>query len=231
LSEPVFSIILPIYNQADHLARIVESYERALDAAAVDHELLLVVNGSRDASLAIAAELATRYPAVRAITEERAGWGRAVKRGIREARGAQICYTNSARTTDRDLTLMLLYARAFPGTIVKANRKVRESAVRRLGSLLYNIECRTLFDLSSWDVNGTPKIFPRAFEALLSLTRDDDLIDAEFGAVSRRREYPMIEVPIFATRRHGSRSTTGYRSALAMYLGAFELYRKMRPRR
>ncbi len=231
MSAPAFSVILPIYNQADHLARIVESYERALDAAAVDHELLLVVNGSRDASTAIAGELAARYPAVRAIAEERAGWGRAVKRGIREAHGAQICYTNSARTTDRDLTLMLLYARAFPGTIVKANRKVRESVVRRLGSLLYNLECRTLFDLSSWDVNGTPKIFPRAFDALLSLTSDDDLIDAEFNAVSRQREYPMIEVPIFATRRHGSRSTTGFRSALAMYAGAFQLYRKMRRRR
>lgn len=228
MSEPAFSIVLPVYNQADHLERIVESYERALDAAALDHELLLVVNGSRDASLVLAHALAERYPAVRVFAEERAGWGRAVKRGIREARGALICYTNCARTTDRDLALMLLYARAFPETVVKANRKIRESVVRRVGSLLYNLEVRTLFDLSNWDVNGTPKIFPRAFDALLALQRDDDLIDAEFNAICRRRGYPLIEVPIFSARRHGSRSTTGYRSALAMYVGAYRLFRAMR---
>ena len=230
MSAPGFSIILPIYNQADHLAGIVEGYERALLAAGIEHELVLVVNGSRDASLEIANGLGTRYPAVRVLVEERGGWGRAVKRGIREARGALLCYTNSARTTDRDLVLMLLYARAFPETVVKANRKIRESFVRRLGSLLYNVECRTLFDLSCWDINGTPKIFPRSFAALLALERDDDLIDAEFNAICRRRDYPMIEVPIFSSRRHGGRSTTGYRSALAMYVGAYRLFRALRRR-
>ena len=230
MSDPTFSVILPIYNQADHLDRVVDAYERALEAAALDHELLLVVNGSRDGSLAIARAQAEKFPAVRVFEEQRAGWGRAVRRGIREARGAQICYTNSARTTDRDLTLMLLYARAFPETVVKANRKLRESVVRRVGSLLYNIECRTLFDLSCWDVNGTPKIFPRAFDGLLALRRDDDLIDAEFTAICRRRGYPMIEVPIFSTRRHGSHSTTGYGSALRMYAGAYALFRDLRRR-
>jgi glycosyltransferase involved in cell wall biosynthesis len=228
LSEPAFSIILPVYNQADHLETVVDAYERALDAAGIDHELLLVVNGSRDASLQIAESLAERYPAVRAFAEPPSGWGRAVKRGIREARGALLCYTNSARTTDRDLVLLLLYARAFPTTVVKANRKIRESILRRVGSLLYNIECRTLFDLSCWDINGTPKIFPRAFDALLALERDDDLIDAEFNAICRQRDYAMIEVPIFSSRRHGASSTTNLRSALAMYVGAYRLSREMR---
>ncbi|MBV9408216.1 MAG: glycosyltransferase, partial [Candidatus Eremiobacteraeota bacterium] len=213
MSDPAFSVILPIYNQADHLESVVESYERALAAAAIDHELLLVVNGSRDTSLELAHALAERFPAVRVFHEDRGGWGRAVKRGIREARGAQLCYTNSARTTDRDLTLLLLYARAFPDTVVKANRKIRDSWHRRIGSLLYNVECRTLFDLSCWDVNGTPKIFPRQFDALLTLERDDDLIDVEFDALCRRHNYPMIEVPIFSSRRHGARSTTTLRSA------------------
>lgn len=231
MSEPAFSIVLPIYNQAEHLTAIIDDYERALEAAAIDHELLLVVNGSHDRSPEIAHSLADRYAPVRTFLEERAGWGRAVKRGIREARGTAICYTNSARTTDRDLTLLLLYARAFPNTVVKANRKIRESLPRRIGSLLYNIECRTLLDLACWDINGTPKIFPRSFTALLALRRDDDLIDAEFNALCRQHDYPMIEVPIFSTRRHGGKSTTNYVSALAMYVGAVRLFRELRRRR
>jgi glycosyltransferase involved in cell wall biosynthesis len=225
----VFSIVLPVYNQADHIGEIVDGYERALASAGIDHELILVVNGTqRDASPAACDELAARYPAVRAVSEPQGGWGRAVKRGIREARGASICYTNSARTTDRDLTLLLLYARAFSDVVIKANRKIRESLPRRVGSLLYNIECRTLFDLSCWDINGTPKVFPRSFDALLELRSDDDMIDAEFNAVCRRREYPMIEVPIFSARRHGGKSTTNYGSALRMYAGAYRLFRTLR---
>ncbi len=231
MTAPSFSIVLPVYNQADHVGEIVEGYERALATAGIDHELLLVVNGSRDGSLDVCNGLAERFPAVRVFAEERGGWGRAVKRGIREARGTLLCYTNSARTTDRDLILLLLYARAFPNTVVKANRKIRESFQRRIGSLLYNIECRTLFDLSCWDINGTPKVFPRAFEALLELQRDDDMIDAEFNAVCRRREYPMIEVPIFSARRHGGKSTTNYGSAVGMYVGAYRLSKELRRRR
>ena len=45
---------------------------------------------------------------------------------------------------------------------MKANRKIRDNWRRRLGSLLYNLECRALFDLANWDINGTPKVFPRA---------------------------------------------------------------------
>ncbi len=221
-------MVLPVYHQADHIERIVEEHVRALDAAGLDYEIVLVVNGSRDASLEASNRLAQRYATVRALEEPRAGWGRAVRLGLCDARGTLLCYTNSARTTARDLTLMLLYARAFPETVVKANRKVRENALRRIGSLLYNIECRTLFDLSCWDVNGTPKIFPRSFTALLALSRDDDLLDAEFVAVCRRENYPMIEVPIFSTRRHGMSSTTTYRSALALYAGALRLARRMR---
>src|SRR5262249_28899898 len=154
------------------------------------HEVVLVPNGSRDASERICAELVEAYPTVRSEPLERGAWGRAVRHGLAKARGDLLCYTNSARTTVRDLTLSILYAATFPGTVVKANRKIREHWTRRLGSLVYNLECRALFDLSCWDVNGTPKVFPRSCDRLLALTRDDDLIDAEFVFVCRQAGYP-----------------------------------------
>jgi hypothetical protein len=112
--------------------------------------------------------------------------------------------------------------------VIKANRKIRESFQRRAGSLLYNLECRALFDLSQWDINGTPKVFPRAFDKLMALSREDDLIDAEFNAICRREGYAMLEVPIFSSRRHGGKSTTNYGSAVKMYTGAYALWRSMR---
>ena len=51
--------------------------------------------------------------------------------------------------------------------VIKASRKIRENWKRRLGSLLYNLECRALFDLPYWDINGTPKVFGRHFIPLI----------------------------------------------------------------
>lgn len=224
------SLILPVHNQAGHIADVVRSFEAALGRIGIRHETLLVTNGCRDGSVEICRTLARELPAVRIVELETTGWGRAVRAGLTEARGETLCYTNSARTSAEDLALMVLYALAFPDAVVKANRKIRESFRRRLGSLLYNLECRMLFDLAFWDINGTPKIFPRRFDQLLALTREDDLIDLEFVAICRRVGYPMIEVPILSTRRHGGRSTTGYLTAIRLYSGAWRLRRAWRSR-
>jgi glycosyltransferase involved in cell wall biosynthesis len=228
VNAALISIVLPVYNEGARVAGIVESYLEALKSIPNPHEIILVTNGCTDNSREVCAALAQANPSVRVQDLEQAGWGRAVKLGLQNARGEILCYTNLSRTTGEDLVSMLKYAIAHPNVVVKSNRKIRESWRRRLGSLLYNIECRALFDLSAWDVNGTPKIFPRACAGLLALTRDDDLIDAEFNVICRRENYALIEVPIFSYKRHGGRSTTNYRSAWKMYAGAFQMWRALR---
>lgn len=228
MTYSLISVILPVHNQADHIAEVLREYEAALVNIPTPYEYLLVVNGCRDNSLEVCKNLVERYESVKVIDTERAGWGRAVLLGLAAAKGDLLCYTNLARTDARDLILILLYATIHKNVVVKANRKIRDNWHRRLGSLLYNLECRALFDLSYWDINGTPKVFPRSFDRLLTLTRADDLIDAEFSAVCRREGYPVLEVPIFSTLRHGGASTTTYVSALKMYWGAYELWRTMR---
>ena len=228
MSEGGISIILPVHDQADHIGRLVGDYLDALRSLGRTYEIVLVPNACRDASEDVCRALASEHGTVRVVPSAVPGWGRAVRAGLGAARGELLCYTNSARTSADDLGLLLRYALAAPGTVVKANRKIRERWQRRIGSLLYNMECRTLFDLSCWDINGTPKIFPRSCSALLGLSRDDDLIDVEFVVLCRRVEYPMLEVPIFSMRRHGGRSTTTLHSAVRMYWGAYRLWRTWR---
>lgn len=228
MNASLISIVLPVYNEGERVAGIIESYLEALKTIPNPHEIILVTNGCRDNSREVCAALAKTHAAVRVEDSEQAGWGRAVKLGLHNARGEILCYTNLSRTAAEDLVLMLSYAIAHPNVVVKSNRKIRESWRRRLGSLVYNLECRSLFDLSAWDINGTPKIFPRKFAGLLALTRDDDLIDAEFNIICRREGYSLIEVPIFSYKRHGGRSTTNYQSAWNMYWGAFQMWRDRR---
>ncbi len=159
---PLLSLVLPVHNQGDHIPAIVESYVDGLATLPLAYEIILVVNGSSDHSLEVCRALAAGLEEVSVIDLPERGWGRSVRAGLDVAKGDLLCFTNSARTTREILVLMLAYSLAYPDVVLKANRRIRESRRRRLGSLLYNIECRTLFDLSVWDINGTPEDLPAA---------------------------------------------------------------------
>ncbi len=230
MTPTLASVVLPVYNQADCIAAVLQEYSQALAQLPFPVELLPVVNGPRrDTSLEICRELSERDPRIRTVCIDLGGWGRAVRAGLAEARGDLLCYTNSARTTAQDLFAILHCASIQEDAVIKAERKIRENWTRRLGSVLYNLECRSLFDLPYWDVNGTPKAFNRRFARLLALKRDDDLIDLEFTAICRTEGYRVLEVPIFSTSRRSGRSTTSMRSAVRMYWGALRMRREWGP--
>jgi glycosyltransferase involved in cell wall biosynthesis len=226
------SIVLPVYNQAGHIGPLLQEYAAELTRLSFAIELLPVINGPRrDRSLEICRELEATCPSVRTLCVDEGGWGRAVRYGLSQAAGDLLCYTNSARTTSQDLLLFLFFASVHPDCVIKANRKIRESLRRRMGSLIYNLECRALFDLPYWDINGTPKVFHRDRAPLLELSRNDDLIDLEFNVICRRAGYQMIEVPIVSERHSTSSTTTGLKAAYGMYAGAWRMKRAWGARR
>lgn len=219
------SVVVPAYGQAAHIRSVLTEYDSALRKLNLPFEIVVVVNGPNDGTLEECKLVANELSSIR-VERSAPGWGCAVQQGLFSVRGDLICYTNSARTSASDLLVVLLFAVAYPDVVVKANRKIRDSAWRRLGSLLYNLECRALFDIANFDVNGTPKAFPRRFDELLSMTRRDDVIDAEFNALCHRHQYPMLEVPIVSGQRREGRSTTTFWSALRLYLGAYLMWRR-----
>jgi len=229
-SPRLISIVLPVHNQASYIGAIIDGYRDMLGQLGRPYELVLSVNGSRDDSVDVCTRLALAHPEVRVISDPRAGWGLAVKAGLRAARGDLLCYTNCARTSAADLRQVLLTGLEHPDAVIKATRRVRDNWKRRLGSALYNAECRVLLGVKTRDVNATPKVFSRSHAALLGLTSDGDMIDAEFLFLCRRDRLPVIEVPIFGNRRQGGSSTTNYRSAVGMYVGAYRLWRATRGR-
>jgi glycosyltransferase involved in cell wall biosynthesis len=84
LSEPLVSVIVPIYNEEATLEHVVEE----LIALGLRLEVLLVNDGSTDSSPEVMARLAGRYDVVRALHQpENRGKGAAVRRGIDESTG------------------------------------------------------------------------------------------------------------------------------------------------
>lgn len=215
---PTFSIILPLYKQVGHAEQLYNTYTQHLDTLNDTWELIFVVNGANDGAVEKLNSINTRDN-VRVCWLEKGGWGRAVKYGLAEGKGKYLCYTNSARTDIDDLILILNYARVNNDNVVKATRIIREKLVRKVGSTLYNFECRLLYKVPIWDVNGTPKVIPRHVYSELDITSDDDLIDAEIIIKCVRKGVRIIEIPVVLTARISGSSTTNFASAYKMYSG------------
>jgi dolichol-phosphate mannosyltransferase len=222
-----FTIILPIYNQEEHLPVIVNQYMETLQKVDFSCEVLLIVNGSSDNSYSIALKLTSGMPDFKVFNLAQGGWGRAVKYGIEMATGRYIAYTNSARTNPADLAMLMKYALVNSETVIKANRIVRDSFLRKLGSVIYNFENRFFFRFPIWDVNGTPKIFPAYILKAMNVISNNDLIDAEIMARCAKQQIPVIEIPVRITSRISGKSTTGILSAIKMYWGLLKLRRKI----
>jgi hypothetical protein len=219
-TDTAISVVLPVDSADPALGRVLLAYAQRLPSLTERWELLLV---ARTQAAATACEqLVADETGVRTTTAAD-GWGAAVRSGLRASVGELLCYTNWRRTPPDALTEMLELGLRNPGLVLRANRRTRDTRVRRLGSLLFNVECRVLLQTPAWDVNGTPKVFPRAFAGLLALERDDELIDAEFALVCEREGYPVVEVPIDAMPQSAAAHGVDYGGALRMYVGLARL--------
>ncbi len=227
MNNPEYSIILPLYNQAEHIDYIVDEYKKTLDKEGISYEVLLIINASKDDSYSKAIEMTGSLPAFRVFNLDKGGWGRAVRYGIEKAQGNLICYTNSARTNPADLAMILRYAGVNKDNVIKANRIVRDSFLRKLGSVIFNLEYRFLFRFPVWDVNGTPKVFPAKILKSMDIISKGDLIDAEVMAICARQKVMLIEIPIRVHTRISGKSTTGIMSAIKMYWGLLRLRRML----
>ncbi len=224
----VISLVLPARGGqevagvgATALRRSVDAYIASLDDIGEPWEILLVPAArgvACDQVRDVCGQIASRGSGVH-VCSSADGWGAAVRTGLRMSEGELLCYTNYERTSAKVLGLMLNFALRNRELVLRANRRTRDTGIQRLGSLLFNLECRALLGVPAWDINGTPKVFPRAFDKLLELTRTDDLFDAEFSLVCEREGYPVVEIPVDADLLSGSRARPDYRAALRMYMG------------
>jgi hypothetical protein len=77
-----------------------------------EHQLVLVPNNCRDASVEICEAQAAARTGIKGGAPRAGRMGRAVKAGLAAADGETLCYKNSARTSAEVLAMMLAYASA-----------------------------------------------------------------------------------------------------------------------
>jgi glycosyltransferase involved in cell wall biosynthesis len=137
------SIILPVYNEAEHLLQEVDRVRAAMDASEYSYEIIVVDDGSSDNS----ADVARRIPGIRFIHFlENRGSGSARKAGTKAARGRVTVWTDVDMTYPNDTIPQLVKeldgydqvvgARTTEEGTVKALRVPAKWFIRKLASFL-----------------------------------------------------------------------------------------------
>jgi polyisoprenyl-phosphate glycosyltransferase len=93
------TVVLPCYNEQDHVIAEVERICAALDSSGLDYELLAIDDASTDKTLVLLEEAATRFPRMRLMSFRRnGGSGTARRIGTQEARGELVVWTDADMT-------------------------------------------------------------------------------------------------------------------------------------
>jgi glycosyltransferase involved in cell wall biosynthesis len=204
------TVIFPCYNEAERLPVTLEAYLAHLSSAPGEVEVLVVDDGSTDATAAVAEAAAGGDPRVRVIrTGPNRGKGFAVRAGMLAADGDRVVFTDADGSygpseVDR-------VARALAGAPVAIGTRDPDAATgrlaRRVASRVFNRAMRVLLGLPFHDTQCGLKGFRReAARAVFGRARLDGFaFDAEALVLARRLGLAVAEVPVRAQERAGSK--------------------------
>ena len=105
MPQPLVSIIVPIYNAQDHIARCVESIRRQTYE---NLEILLLNDGSQDVSLEVCRMFAQVDGRITLIDKENSGVSATRNLGMRAARGAYLQFVDADDTLQPYATELLV---------------------------------------------------------------------------------------------------------------------------
>lgn len=202
------SLVIPAYNEEAGIAAAIAEADAALAALAADYEVLVVDDGSRDATFAAAAEAARSHPRVRVLRHsENRGYGAALRTGFEAARFDQVAFTDAdCQFYLDDLALLLPLAEQFP---VVAGRRLRRQDPwrRRLYSRGYNLLVRALLGTRVSDCDCALKVFRRDALARLLPESRGFFVNAEMLARARQDGLDVAEVGVRHRPRLRGQST------------------------
>lgn len=207
MKPPALSLVLPVHNEADIIQSVYMDVREMLRGLRVPFEIILVENGSSDASPGVLKRLAKTHPDTSVLVAPR-GYGSAVLAGLARAKGMYVSYMPS----DGQIDLAVFpevwrLSQTGQWDMVKVKRVTRETWARTVTSRAFSLIMTVLFGIPLYDINGSPRIMLRSKLAGLGLTYTDSFLDAEMVVKATRLGWRIREIPMKTLSRLGGVST------------------------
>jgi dolichyl-phosphate beta-glucosyltransferase len=208
-TPPALTVVLPCYNEADRLPGTLQALLAHLSAAPGEVEVLVVDDGSTDATATVAEAVAAVDRRVRVLSYcPNRGKGFAVRTGMLAAQGDLVVFTDadgSYRPSDLDRIVAAL-DRA-PVAIGSRAGGTSGPVPRRAASRVFNLAIRGALGLSFGDTQSGLKGFRRpAAQQIFGQARVDGFaFDVEVLWLARQLHLEVAEVGVQAMERQGSK--------------------------
>ncbi len=191
------SIVLPAYNEAENVARAIQEVSQVAQDLDLDHEIILVNDGSTDRTGEVARELVGQVPHFRLVEHyPNRGYGGALKAGFAAAVKEWIAFVPADKQF-KFSEIERFLEKTDQADIVCGYRADRQdNFIRKLNAFGWNTLVRLLFGYLCRDIDCGFKLFRREILQHVTLTSDGAMIDTEFLAGARARGFRIAEVPV-----------------------------------
>jgi dolichyl-phosphate beta-glucosyltransferase len=212
---PDLSVIIPAYNEESRIGPTVRDIVGFCRAGRRAFEVILVDDGSRDGTTAVARVLSEEFPELRVIRlAANHGKGYAVRTGVVNAIGRLVLFADADGATPIGEIERLESALESGVDIAVGSRALRDTDVQVQAKLYRHLMGRTFHLLVEWLADGGVKDTQCGFKLFRSTVAQDLFsrmrmngfsFDVEVLVMARRKGYRVAEIPVNWTHRPGSK--------------------------
>ena len=221
------TVFFPAYNDSGTIASLVIAAVQTASRLTSDFEVLVINDGSRDATAEVADELARLYPQVRVIHhDQNRGYGGALRSGFASATKEWIFYTDGdAQYDPREMTL-LWEKRDASVDLVNGYKISRSDPMHRIViGRIYHHTVKRLFGLTVRDVDCDFRLIRRRVFDTVTLEKSSGVICLELMKKITDARFTITEVPVHHYHRaHGKSQFFNYPRLARTAVDVFRLW-------
>ena len=199
-ASPGLTVFFPAYNDGGTIASMVVMADLTARILTADHEIIVVNDGSGDATAEVLAALGAVYPRLRVVTHERnRGYGAALRSGFEAATKPLLFYTDGdAQYDPRELTVLWRHLAENPEVdLVNGYKISRADPLHRIViGRVYHHMVRLLFGLRLRDVDCDFRLLRRSIFDRVTLEKSSGVICLEMMKKIQDAGFRIAEVPV-----------------------------------
>ncbi len=209
-----FSIVIPCYNEEKNLVRLVRRFDRVHKGLAErgrEMELVLVDNGSTDATHAGIQSLATSRPYIKEVrVKVNQGYGFGILQGLKACTGERLCWMHADLQQPPEVLLMmdrvLAASKDTQSVFLKGKRKKRPLSDRFFTFGMSVFESLYL-GKRLYDINAQPTCIPRNFYETWENPPYDFSLDLYAYYLAVKQGMKIMRVPVKQSERKEGKSS------------------------
>ena len=230
-AAPDLSIIIPSYNEELRLPATLERLAAYLPALGRESEVIVVDDGSKDRTAAVAESFRGKFSSLRVLSNGvNRGKGYSVRHGMLEAHGRSVLFTDADLSAPIEEAGKLISAlenndvaigsRALDGTLIA----VHESRAREFAGVIFNLIVRVVLRLPFVDTQCGFKAFRREpCRVIFEQQRIERFgFDPELLYLARHHGLSAVEIPVRWSHSPATKINM-LRDSILMFLDVFTI--------